>query len=119
MQLTEQNKLSGWESLVSSIHNLSARLRAGADTANSTNRVYGQIKLMAMTYQFRPGERINEVHLATRLNVSRTPVREALNRLSSEGFLSTLPNRGFFGRLLDVKEIYNLYESRCLLEQAT
>jgi DNA-binding GntR family transcriptional regulator len=86
-------------------------------TARSTERVYEQIKLMAMTYRFRPGERINEIELSARLNVSRTPLREALNRLVSEGFVTTLPNRGFFGRLLDVKEIYDLYEARVALER--
>ena len=86
--------------------------------ARSTDRVYEQIKLMAMTYAFLPGDHINEVDLARQLNVSRTPVREALNRLSSEGFTSMLPNRGFFGRLLDPTEIFNLFEYRCALEQA-
>ena len=87
-------------------------------SARSTDRVYDQIKLMAMTYQFLPGEHINEVDLARQLGVSRTPVREALNRLSSEGFTSMLPNRGFFGRRLDATEIFNLFEYRCALEQA-
>ena len=83
----------------------------------STDRVYDQVKLMAVTYQFRPGERINEIGLAGRLKVSRTPLREALNRLVSEGFLTVLHNRGFFGRMLDAKEIFDLYEFRCETEQ--
>ncbi len=84
----------------------------------SADRVYDHVKLMAMTYEFRPGERINEVEVARKLNVSRTPVREALNRLSSEGYLMISPNRGFYGRLLDATEIYNLFEFRCALEQS-
>jgi DNA-binding GntR family transcriptional regulator len=89
-----------------------------ARPSRSTDRVYEQIKLMAMTYAFLPGEHINEVELARQLAVSRTPVREALNRLSSEGFTTMAPNRGFFGRLLDVNEIFHLFEYRCALEQA-
>jgi DNA-binding GntR family transcriptional regulator len=96
---------------------MSAHLAAERGS-RSTDRVYEQIKLMAMTYAFLPGEHINEVELARQLQVSRTPVREALNRLSSEGFTSMVPNRGFFGRLLDATEIYNLFEYRCALEQA-
>lgn len=96
---------------------MSAHL-AAEPSSRSTDRVYEQVKLMAMTYAFLPGEHINEVDLARQLNVSRTPVREALNRLSSEGFTSMVPNRGFFGRLLDVTEIFNLFEYRCALEQA-
>ena len=84
----------------------------------SADRVYDQLKLMAVTYQFRPGERINEVDLSRQLSISRTPVREALNRLAAEGFLTSVTNRGFFGRKLDAKEILDLYEHRCLLEQA-
>lgn len=91
---------------------------AAERSSRSTDRVYEQIKLMAMTYAFLPGAHINEVELARQLNVSRTPVREALNRLSSEGFTTMVPNRGFFGRLLDVNEIFNLFEYRCALEQA-
>ncbi|MBV9786219.1 MAG: GntR family transcriptional regulator [Acidisphaera sp.] len=87
------------------------------EKSTSAERVYEQTKLMAMTYQFRPGERINEVELARRLDVSRTPLREALNRLVSEQFLIAVPSRGFVGRLLDAKEIFDLYEFRCILEQ--
>src|SRR5690606_8809543 len=84
--------------------------------ARSADRVYEQIKSMAITYRFRPGERINEVDLARQLNVSRTPLREALNRLATEGFLTTAPNRGFFGRPLDTKAVFDLYEFRRCLE---
>ncbi|MBN8874326.1 MAG: GntR family transcriptional regulator [Rhodospirillales bacterium] len=80
--------------------------------------VHERLKLMAMTYQFRPGERINEIELSAKLGVSRTPVREALNRLMSEGFVTAMPGRGFHGRLLDAKEIYDLYEARRAIEQA-
>lgn len=90
---------------------------AAAAKTTSAERVYEQARLMAMTYQFRPGERINEGELARRLEVSRTPLREALNRLVSERFLMTVPNQGFVGRLLDAKEIFDLYEARCILEQ--
>jgi DNA-binding GntR family transcriptional regulator len=87
------------------------------DRPRSADRVYDAVKLMAISFGFRPGERINEIELAARLNVSRTPLREALYRLVSEGFLTILHNRGFFGRMLDAKEIFDLYEFRCALEQ--
>jgi DNA-binding GntR family transcriptional regulator len=74
---------------------------------------------MAITYRFRPGERINEVDLARQLNVSRTPLREALNRLATEGFLTATPNRGFFARPLDTKVVFDLYEFRRCLEVAS
>ncbi|MDO9712656.1 GntR family transcriptional regulator [Paracraurococcus lichenis] len=92
--------------------------RMPADSPASASRVYERIKFMAMAYQFRPGERINELALAEQLGVSRTPLREALNRLVSESFVTVVPGRGFFGRLLDAKEIHNLYEVRASLEEA-
>ena len=63
---------------------------------------------MAITYCLRPGERINEVELARALNVSRTPLREALNRLVMEGFLTSRLNKGFFARSLDANEVFQL-----------
>ncbi|WP_461320763.1 GntR family transcriptional regulator [Bradyrhizobium diazoefficiens] len=49
---------------------------------------------MAVSYEFKPGERLNEGELAKRLGVSRTPLREALNRLNTEGFLRFTPGKG-------------------------
>ncbi len=71
---------------------------------------------MVMTYQFRPDERLNEVDLAERLGVSRTPLREVLNRLVAEGLLQFVPNYGFSCRPLDMKTIFSLYEVRCGIE---
>jgi len=71
---------------------------------------------MAMTFEIRPGERVNEVELARSLNVSRTPLREALNRLMVEGFLTREPNRGFIRRPLAAKQVFDLYELRRALE---
>jgi len=88
-----------------------------ASNLSSAQRAYDEIKWMAITYQFRPGERINEVELAKKLNVSRTPVREALSRLVIEGFLTSRQNKGFYRRSLDAEQIMNLYELRCALEQ--
>lgn len=81
-------------------------------------KLYDQLKEMAVSYHFRPGERINEVELAAQLKVSRTPLREALNRLSTEGFLTTTANKGFFARELEANELFDLYELRAYLEQA-
>src|SRR5882757_5162914 len=80
------------------------------------DRVYEELRSMAMTFRFLPGERLNEAILAKELGVSRTPLREALNRLSTEGFLTFSANNGFFRKPLDVKEIFDLYEFRVCLE---
>jgi len=65
-----------------------------------------------------PGGRINEVRLAEELDVSRTPLREALATLVSEGFLTAQPRRGFFVQDLDDQEIGHLYRIRAILDPA-
>jgi len=87
-----------------------------ARAADSAGQIYDRVKSMAMTFEIRPGERVNEVEIAKSLNVSRTPLREALNRLMVEGFLTRAPNRGFIGRPLDAKQVFDLYELRRALE---
>ena len=62
------------------------------------------------------GARINEVHLAAELGVSRTPLREALNRLSAEGALTSAPNFGYSVRPLAVDEFEQLYDIRPILD---
>jgi DNA-binding GntR family transcriptional regulator len=83
------------------------------------DRVYEQLKAMAISYEFKPGERLNEGDIAKRLGVSRTPLREALNRLNTEGFLRFTPGKGFFCRELDAHEIFDLYELRKSIEVAS
>lgn len=79
-------------------------------------KVYEQLRSMAISYVFKPGERLNEVLLAKQLGVSRTPLREALGRLSIEKLLRFVPGKGFFCRDLDVNEVFDLYELRKALE---
>lgn len=80
------------------------------------NDVYMRLKDMAVTFQVRPGERINEVALSREFQVSRTPLREALNRLVAEHLIEFRPGAGFFCRALDPKTIFELYELRSILE---
>jgi DNA-binding GntR family transcriptional regulator len=97
---------------------LATRREGGRGAADSAEQIYQRVKSMAMTFEIRPGERVNEVEIAKSLNVSRTPLREALNRLFVEGFLTRAPNRGFSGRSLDAKQVFDLYELRRALEKS-
>ncbi len=65
-----------------------------------------------------PGMRLNEVHLAARLHVSRTPLREALSLLASEGFLTQAPRRGYFVPALSLADMRRLYGVRLILDPA-
>lgn len=80
--------------------------------------LYTQLKEMTVDFRIRPGERINEVALARDLAASRTPLREALNRLVSERLIDFRPSKGFFCRDLDPASIFELYELREVIEEA-
>ena len=84
--------------------------------ADTGLRVYEILRQQAIEYGFRPGERVNEVKLAAELNVSRTPVRAALNRLVSEGLLTLVPNKGFYRQPIDIDAIRSLFELRGAIE---
>ena len=95
---------------------MSGKKQTAPKNGSSVDRIYEQLKQMAMNYKFRPGEPLNEVELAASFGVSRTPLREVLNRLSAEGLLDFVPRRGFSCRPMDTKMIFDLYEVRCGLE---
>lgn len=92
------------------------RKRSASGDHSSVGRVYEQLKRRAITFEFRPGDRLNEVAIARQFGVSRTPLREALNRLTIDGFLSFSPNQGFFRKPLEVNEIFDLCELRLQIE---
>jgi DNA-binding GntR family transcriptional regulator len=70
---------------------------------------------MVILYEIKPGERLNEVALAEKLEVSRTPIRDALNLLARDGFLEE-SGRGYVRRSLNLKETLDLYEAREAIE---
>ena len=76
-------------------------------------------KLMAAIRagDFQPGDRLREIDVATRLSLSRTPVREALRRLEAEGIVEHRARIGAIIRTLDHAEVVELYEMRIVLER--
>src|SRR6476620_2450201 len=68
--------------------------------------------------KFRPGQQINESVLATQLNTSRGPLREALQRLCQEGILVSVRNRGVFVLELTQEDIQEIYDVREAVETA-
>ncbi len=85
--------------------------------AGLADRVYNQLRDNIGSHHIRPGERLQEVSLAAQLGVSRTPVREALARLESEGMI-VVEGRGFVVPELTDTDIAEIYELRFLLEPA-
>ncbi len=78
--------------------------------------IYRALKEMSVAFALRPGDRVNEVALARDLGVSRTPLREALNRLVAEKLMDFRSGSGFFCRTLDAQATFDLYELRRFIE---
>lgn len=66
---------------------------------------------------FQPGDRLREIEVADRLSLSRTPVREALRKLESDGIVEHRPRMGAVIRTLTHAEVVELYEMRIVLER--
>lgn len=79
---------------------------------------YQGLKQRLLVGEFPPGTRLGEERLAAELGVSRTPIREALSRLHSEGLVERLPDGGFGPTLINLHLIRELYEIRFALERA-
>jgi DNA-binding GntR family transcriptional regulator len=83
---------------------------------NISDSVAAELRLRIVDGRLPAGERINEVHLSRELGVSRTPLREALSRLASEGALTSVPRFGFFVRPLTLAEFEQIYDIRPILD---
>ena len=77
---------------------------------------YDVVRQAIISNKLAPQERLLEEHLARELNVSRTPLREALKVLENEGFVQRLPSGGYQVAPLSDKELDNLYAIRLPLE---
>lgn len=86
------------------------------DDISSSQETYRSIKGMILGGEVWPGRKLVHQDLATFLNVSRTPVREALERLHQEGLVTRLPRRGFYVAEMTREEARDLYDAREALE---
>lgn len=66
--------------------------------------------------KYLPGDRLNELELAASMGVSRSPIREALQRLAKEGLVELNPRKGVFVAKLTLEEVQELFELRETLE---
>ena len=83
---------------------------------NLKERVYNSIKASILDFRLLPGVKLSDKQIAQEMGISRTPVREALVRLSEQGLVETHPNRGVTVKSFTVSEIDNLYTLREALE---
>lgn len=94
----------------------SEKLPDPGDTTTShqsmVERVYAELELKIVTCELPPGALLSEAELSKQLNVSRTPVGEALQRLAREGLVNILPRRGILVTEVSISEQLQLLELR-------
>lgn len=78
--------------------------------------VFNTLRKAILTGQLKPGERLMEVHLANRLGVSRTPIREAIRKLELEGLVIMIPRRGAEVARITEKSLKDVLEVRRALD---
>lgn len=83
---------------------------------NLSEQAYDRIKDAICRGEVMPGDVLSENQLARELDMSRTPVREALRALASEDFVEIRNGIGAYVKPLSSKDMEDLYEVRCLLE---
>jgi DNA-binding GntR family transcriptional regulator len=79
---------------------------------------YKRIKQAIISYEIKPGEPLVEEQIADKLGVSRTPVREALKELKSEGLVKIIPRKGAFVAEISSRDIEEIFLLREILECA-
>ena len=78
--------------------------------------VFNTLRRAILTGQLKPGERLMEVHLANKLGVSRTPIREAIRKLELEGLVIMIPRRGAEVARITEKSLKDVLEVRRALD---
>jgi DNA-binding GntR family transcriptional regulator len=81
-------------------------------------RIFGLIRRDILACDLMPGSELREAELARRYGVSKTPVRDAMQRLESEGLIETEPRRGHRVRPISMQDAEDLIEVRSILESA-
>lgn len=84
---------------------------------NLSGAIFSTLSERILRWDYLPGHRFTEEGLCAEFEVSRSPVREALNMLAEQGLVDKKPMLGYSVRLLDVQEIDELYDIRLALEE--
>jgi len=82
-----------------------------------THRAYVELEELIVTLQISPGTFLSELTLSRQMGIGRTPIREALLRLSYEGLVVIIPRRGVFVTEIDVNEHFRMLEFRREVER--
>jgi DNA-binding GntR family transcriptional regulator len=81
-----------------------------------TEQIHDRMREEILNATWKPGDLVLEAELASRYGVSKTPVREALRLLSQQGWIITMPRKGYLVRPLRLHDIKEVFELRLLIE---
>jgi len=90
--------------------------KPAGDDNSQKGRAVLLLREMLLRGDFQEGERLSELSLVARLQVSRTPIRLALETLAHEGFLEASATGGFFARKFTIEDVWDAIEIRGVLE---
>ena len=87
-------------------------------TVRTADKITKELEHLVFTGELSDGERLDEIKLAKRFGVSRTPVREAIQKLATSGLVTQEPRRGAFVRQPGPVELLEMFEAMAELEAA-
>jgi DNA-binding GntR family transcriptional regulator len=96
--------------------NISKGAEAAGEEGSLADQAYAQIKRRIFDFELMPGDRLSETELAEAIAVSRTPLRQALQRLQHEGLVEAIPKVGWLVPPLSFDKFDELYDFRVLIE---
>ncbi|RVA17703.1 GntR family transcriptional regulator [Mesorhizobium sp. M7D.F.Ca.US.004.03.1.1] len=82
-------------------------------------KAYAQLRREILSVRLQPGSEISETDIADKMSMSKTPVREALARLQTEGFVRAYPRRGYQINPLTISDMNELFDARSVVEGGT
>lgn len=88
----------------------------GRQVSNLSASIVATLKERIIHWQYPPEHRLTEAELCQKFGVSRSPVREALRTLATDGFVKKMSNRGYAVKQHNLREIEEIYEVRLALE---
>lgn len=80
------------------------------------NRIFDILRDRILNEEYKSGQKLNELTLASELKISRTPIREALKQLELEGLVVGIPNKGVYVKGFSPRDIDDMFEIRFALE---
>src|SRR3954447_841086 len=95
---------------------MSIRRRTTVSDPSLREQAYTAIKAQILDSHYTPGSMVSETQLADDLNISRTPIREALRQLAINGLVEILPKRGIMISRLTLQDVLEVYQLREQLE---